>query len=158
MTKRLIQASITGFEGEPRTVYSLYDLDTGLLVVNKEVAFREDRFGGCVIVSNAELPAREALFTVDHFPEAIEAFFELSRGKQIHIEDKASRSNPTHCIQDDGLSTNGGRTYRINPNTLNCQVAVMATCWYVKRSRTLNKVVNMADRLLEIQRGGILSV
>ncbi|NDI85083.1 hypothetical protein [Undibacterium crateris] len=153
-----IQAVISGFQGRPCTVYAYYDEESDVLVISKEAASRSDRFKDCFLISNIDLPERDAVFAPEDFNDAITHFFEMICDSKLTIKDAASRCNPTNSIEKDGVNENGKRAYRISPETSNGQVAVLSIVWHVKNARTVCKVLDMQDRFADLQLGMMMTI
>lgn len=150
-----IQSSITGYGGQPCTLYSAYNQESKVLVVSVEAGYRTERRDGCTIIANDPQIDRDKLFTEEDLQDAIVAFFMLQGGvagdnvsPRLVFDDKAARSNPAHAIEKDGIDASGQR-FRINANITSAQVAALATCWHVsKKLDVIDNVLTMADRLI----------
>lgn len=153
-----IQCSIKGFYGAPATIYSMLDATTGILVVQKSAKYRADRFSDCVLVSNANLDSRDVLFTPDDFRDAIDAFFELYRAGEVKIVDSLAGANPENKIEVDGVRDNGRANYVLASEISCTQIAVLASCWHVKRAGNISAVIDMQDRLLDILQGDFITI
>jgi hypothetical protein len=151
-----IQASIAGFGKTAATVYALYDEESGLLVVSKAVAYRQDRFQDSLLISNQDLPARDVHFREDMLQDAITCFFDVQNSGRLMIEDTAQQCNPSQQIEMDDVKQNG-RSYRLQ-SVSDAQIGVLAMCQYVKRARVISNSISMADALLEISKGAIYSI
>ena len=149
-----IQSVFKGYAGDGVTVYSKWT--NGILVVSKIAAYREDRFKECLIVTDCELPARESFFTDEHISDAIGAYMHMKACGELDIADAAARGNPEHWVQD-ADTNNGLRRFMVKPQVENAVVAVLATCWQVKRSKTISKSLSLMDALLT-QRGMIQTI
>lgn len=149
-----IQAVFKGYAGEGVTVYSKWT--NGILVVSKIAPYRDDRFKDCLIIADAELPARETFFTDEHISDSIGAYMHMKACGELDIVDAAARANPEHWVQD-ADTNNGLRRFMVKPQVDNAVVAVLATCWQVKRSKAVTKSLSMMDALL-VQRGTIQTI
>ncbi|MFM0432404.1 hypothetical protein PQQ75_25560 [Paraburkholderia aspalathi] len=149
-----IQAIFKGYAGEGVTVYSKWV--NGILAVNKVVAYREDRFKECLIITNCELTSRESFFTDDHISDAIGAYMHMKAHGEIDIADSVARANPENWVQD-ADTNNGERRFMVKPQVDNAVMAVLASCWQVKRSKAISKSLSMMDALLT-QRGTIHTI
>ena len=163
-----IQATITGYFGKPCTLFSAYDQDAQVLVISVETDYRRERREGCMVITNDTNIERDGLFSEAELQQAIAAFFTLqggiaSDGKagRLVFADKAARANPAQSIEKDGMDSNGQR-FRISESISSAQIAALATCWYAaSRIGTLDKVLNMAEKLIEIElfnRGAIFTI
>lgn len=152
-----IQANIIGYPGEPVTLLSFYDAETSLLVVHKDVKYREDRVSDSVIVSNTDLPARESLFDNDQVEEGILCYLEMKNSGRIDMREAAARFDPSQKIQP-VESTNAKVRFQVHPLIDNGAIAVIATCWHVKRAKGIERHLSAADALYSIARGSILSI
>lgn len=162
----LIQASFTGFQGKPVTLFSAYAEDSGILVVSTETEFRMARRDGCAVVTNdRNLQARDRLFTNDDMNDAIRTYFDLKGGRasdglsaRLAFKEAVQRHDPAGAIERDGI-TESGPKYRVL-DVISCgQMAVLATCWYVETvGKNVDKVLDAADFLLRLQRGEVLTI
>ncbi|GAB4059212.1 hypothetical protein [Uliginosibacterium sediminicola] len=159
-----IQATISGFGGEPGTVFSGYDQDSKILVVSKAVGYKKDRFRSCLVITNNKDLDNESLFGVEQFNDAIKAFYALrggvasdSRSRRLSFDNDASRANPENAIEQDGLDANGPR-YRISPDLTNIQAAVLATCLYAVNADSISDVVEMAEMFRQFEAGAVITV
>jgi len=140
-----IQAIFKGDAGDAVTVYSKWT--SGILVVSKIAPYREDRFKDCLIIADADVPARESFFTDEHISDSITAYMHMKACGELDIADAAARSNPEHWVQD-ADTNNGLRRFMVKPQVDNAVVAVLATCWQIKRSKTIIKSLSLMDALL----------
>lgn len=159
-----IQATFTGFGGQPCSLFSAYDSDVRVLVVSAEVAYRADRRKGCIVLTNVADLDRDALFTDADLMPAIAAFHSLRTGvasdgqsARLAFSERASRSNPEQAIERDGIDINGPK-YRVSDGITCGQVAALATCLYATRCGTMESVVEMAETLRCLLSGEILTV
>jgi hypothetical protein len=163
-----IQSTIVGYQGKPRTVFCAYNDETRILVVSVETDYRSERRDNCLVITNDVSIQRDMLFSEDDLQAAIEAFFMLQGGiavdgksARLAFADKAMRANPAQSIEKDGMDTNGQR-FRISENITSAQIAALAACWYVeKRVGVVNDVLDMADKLLELDQlalGGVVTI
>lgn len=149
-----IQAIFKGYAGDAVTVYSKWT--NGILAVSKIVAYREDRFKDCLIIADADVPARESFFTDEHISDAIGAYMHMKACGELDISDAAARGNPEHSVQD-ADTNNGLRRFMVKPQVDNAVVAVLASCWQVKRSKAISKGLSLMDSLLT-ERGTIHTI
>jgi hypothetical protein len=149
-----IQAIFKGYAGDSVTVYSKWT--SGILVVSKIVAYREDRFKDCLVIADAEVPARESFFTDEYISDAIAAYMHMKACGELDISDAAARGNPEHWVQD-ADTNNGLRRFMVKPQVDNAVMAVLASCWQVKRSKAVSKSLSMMDALLTM-RGTIQTI
>jgi len=159
-----IQATFTGYEGKPCSLFSAYDPDAQVLVIGAQADYRRERRDGCIVLTNVpELP-RDKLFTdVDLLP-AITAFHALKNGlaadgkaSRLEFAARAARANPEQSIERDGIDVNGPR-YRISPTVTCAQIAALATCLYAVKSDTVARTVEMAESLRRLLSGGIVTI
>lgn len=149
-----IQAIFKGYAGDGVTVYSRWT--NGILVVSKIVAYREDRFKDCLIIADADVPARESFFADEHIDDAVAAFMHMDACGELDISDAAARGNPVNSVQAADTTT-GQRRFVVKPQVDNAVMAVLASCWQVKRSKTISKSLSMMDAL-RMQRGTIHTI
>jgi hypothetical protein len=163
-----IQSSIVGYSGKPCSLFSAYDEESKVLIVSVEADYRRERRDGCLIITNDPDIDRDMLFSEDDMKAAITSFFSLQGGmamdnksNRLVFADKAARANPAQSIEKDGMDANGQK-YRISENITCAQIAALATCNYVvSRHGTIEKMLDMADTLNELQQlqsGFILTI
>ncbi|MGZ8220042.1 MAG: hypothetical protein ACXWT0_00190 [Methylobacter sp.] len=164
-----IQSTIVGYSGKPRTLFSAYNAETRILVISVDADYRKERRDGCMVITNDDSIQRDMLFTEEDLQASIEAFFMLQGGvatdgksARLVFSDKAMRGNPAQSIEKDGMDTSGQR-FRISENITSAQIAVLAACWYAeKRLNVVNDVLDMADRLLDLDHqlslGGVVTI
>lgn len=144
-----IQATIAGFSGQPVTLLALLDENTGVLVVSKEVTYREERIGeDFALVTNIDLPDCDMRFDNDHMRDAIRTFFTRSAQQTLVIENAVRRYDPNQKIQRDKV-TERGQTYELHPDIQNGQVAVLAIIAFTDKNASLDACLEMADELAE---------
>lgn len=149
-----IQAIFKGYAGDGVTLYSKWM--NGILVVSKIAPYRTDRFKDCLIIADADVPARESFFTDDHISDAIAAYMHMKALHEIDFMEAASRANPDRFVQEGDTNT-GERRFMVKPQVENYGMAVLATCWQVKRSKTISKNLSLMDSLLT-RRGTIHTI
>jgi hypothetical protein len=153
-----IQASISGYGMAPATVYSFYKVESDIVIVNKEVAYRTERFSDAILIGDVGLAERDSLFGDSDFTDAIEEFFVRANGKTLMIEDKAARCDPRQKLELDGMSDTGKRLYRVSPDITCGQVAVLATAWYVKKAQGISGALAMQDWFINADQGAFVTI
>jgi len=159
-----IQATFTGYEGKPCSLFSAYDPDTHILVIGAEADYRTERRDGCIVLTNVpELP-RDKLFTDADLLPAIAAFQALKNGlaadgkaSRVEFAPRAARANPEQSIERDGIDVNGPK-YRVSPAVTCGQIAALATCLYAIKSDTVARTVEMAESLRRLLSGDIVTI
>jgi hypothetical protein len=159
-----IQATFTGYGGQPCSLFSAYDPEARVLVVSAEAPYRPERREGCTVLTNVPDITRDKLFTDADLLPAITAFHSLKNGvagdgkaARLVFGDRANRANPGPAIEQDGIETSGPK-YRINAGVTCAQVAALATCLYAVRSDTVERTVQMAEAFRHLAGGGILTI
>jgi len=159
-----IQATFTGYEGKPCSLFSAYDPDTHILIIGAEADYRTERRDGCIVLTNVpELP-RDKLFTDADLLPAITAFHALKNGlaadgkaSRLEFAARAARANPEQSIERDGIDVNGPK-YRVAHAVTCGQIAALATCLYAVKSDTVARTVEMAESLRRLLSGDILTI
>lgn len=159
-----IQATFTGYGGQPCSLFSAYDPEARVLVVSIEAPYRAERREGCVVLTNVPDITRDKLFSDEDILPAITAFQSLKNGvaadgtaARLVFGERANRANPTASIEQDGIETSGPK-YRINSGVTCAQMAALATCLYAVRSDTVERTVRMAEAFRHLASGGILTI
>jgi hypothetical protein len=159
-----IQATFTGYGGQPCSLFSAYDTESRVLVVSAEAPYRAERREGCTVLTNVPDITRDKLFTDADLLPAISAFQALKNGvaadgkaPRLVFGDRANRANPGAAIEQDGIEVSGPK-FRINATVTCAQVAALATCLYALRSDTVESTVRMAEAFRHLAGGGILTI
>lgn len=156
-----IQANITGYGGQPVSLFSAFDDDTGILTLAVEADYRSERREGCLLITNIKGIERDAWFGNDQLDEAIASFQHMrthiakdGRASCLVIGDRAQRANPAGAIEQDGIKERGMK-YRVSPDISNAHVAALATChWAAHYGGMVQKTVDASDDLLSQLLGG----
>ena len=108
--KTTIQANITGYEGKPATLFSLYDSESAVVALSKLLDFKaEQKFPDSLMIGNDPRYQVDFNFSNDMLREAIKAYYELKNA--LAADDKSSRlawgneamnADPVNAIQVDG--------------------------------------------------------
>lgn len=147
-----IQAVIGGYGPEAVTLVGVLDADTGVLVVAKQIAHREERVKeDFAIVSNLRLPEVDFTFRDDHVESAIRSYFDRRAQGLVEIESEAARFTPDHKIEADGINETG-RKYRMAPDIAAGQVAVLAMVAFVDAQSTIGAITDMLSDLDDLYR------
>lgn len=150
-----IQASISGYNGKPATVYSVYDHESAILAVSVEAEFcRERKSSDIVLISNDKMTNYDSFFEEKLFLQGIESYLALAKGvaangvgARLVFADRAKRSDPMSAIEMDGMNESGSR-YRISPDVTNAQVAALASCWYAHKQAGLAEIaINLHEKI-----------
>ena len=149
-----IQATISGFEGKPCSLFSLYDQRSKVLVVAKVADYRIEREGNSAIITNVSDIERDALFSEkENLFDSILAFNKLMRGRsmdgsteRIVFNSRANQANPSGVISTDGIDVNGTK-YRVSPEITCAQVACLATAYFVMKLDPVERGMTMINHL-----------
>lgn len=157
MSKNIpVQACVTGYNGPPCTLMSLYDPQKGVLLVHKISALEKVRQRGCLTVTTiSRMDDYDALFTADHIGEAIEAYESLAPG--INYTAEAMRANPGAAIQVEGYNETGVKR-TISDAITNEKLALLATCWVLASQDATTAAIGMADEIAAMIDGRPLSI
>lgn len=154
-----VQASISGYGGQPATVFSAYDETSGILAVSVESSYRQDRVGDCMVIANSAGVPCDSHFHEKDLPAAIDAYYAMRNGvstdglsTRLSFGDRAVRTNPDSAIEFDAMNESG-KKFRVNANITNAQLAVLATCLYAVRAGEIQDTVVMTETMLDILRG-----
>ena len=145
----LIQATFVGYQGEPCTVFSVYD-STERLAVGAIKNYQKARREGCVVITNDTTLERDLFFTDEMLAEAISGYFTLRNGiakdggNRLVIGQTNNRASPEGAVQALEVSTNG-RKYQINPEISNAQMALLATCYYALSATAIVETIELGD-------------
>lgn len=156
-----IQANITGYGGQPVSLFSAYDDDTGILTLAVEADYRSERREGCLLITNVKGIERDAWFGNDQLDEAIASYQHLrvqiaqdGSSSCLVIGERAQRANPGNAIEHDGFNERGMK-YRISADMNNAQAAALATCrWAAHYGGMVKKITEASSDLLAQLMGG----
>lgn len=146
--------SISGFGqagSKPVTLLCALDEPTGVLVVGKEVAFKEGRIEGFSLVTNVDLHQRDFFFTVDHLRDAIRDYFAKSGQGLLAIDDEVARYAPESQIEVDGIDERGPK-YRLSADVGNGHVAILAAVAFVSVQEPKQALIGAMDEFAELYR------
>ncbi|WP_175785278.1 hypothetical protein [Burkholderia ambifaria] len=149
MTMLLIQASITAYQGPSANLLGAYDSDTGLLIVERELA-RDERIDDAVFVTDdPRAEDRDRLFNEDNLQAAIRSFFRAKHSGLVELEKSVKRHDPEHKIEAEGVTEQGSK-YRVNPEATNGQIAVLAMMDAVAVAGHAEAASDFADNLIDM--------
>lgn len=147
-----IQASIAGFGGEPASLLANLDANTGVLVIVKQIKFREERAAAdLALVSNLDLPDLDYRFEDKHLRDTIRAYYTRKAQLTLDIMTDVKRHEPDNKIEQEAVDE-GGRRYRVAPDITNGQMAVLAIIAMVETQSGFSAAVEMLDELAEMYR------
>jgi hypothetical protein len=151
-----IQTNITGFSGAPASLYSMFDKDTGVLVIAAHTALNTVKREGCLVVSNDISISRDTLFELEHLANALKNYIRLKNSKAkngiesaLVFTDKSRNADPSSVVETDGIDANGYK-FRLTSDITNAQMATLATCWQVSRFGNADSAIKiMHDTLYD---------
>lgn len=155
--KQKIQANISGYNGMPVSLFSLYDTEKGILAVAKLTPLETDRKKDFLLVTNIQnAPYKDLVFGEKNLKESIESFYQLVNGvasdkvsKRIQFSAGTKFCNPEASIQAAAIEASGTK-YILNKDITNAQVATLATCLYCKQSSAVEDAIAMANEIADI--------
>lgn len=120
-----IQATISGFQGAPCTIIGSLE-PNGVLVLVKEIKFREDRAGkDFALISNLNLPSLDMRFEDAMLSQAIRTYYTRKSQMTLEVMKELQRFLPDHKIQLETVDEHG-RRYRLADDISNGQMAILA--------------------------------
>lgn len=155
-----IQVSIGGFAAQATTIIGQLNERTGVLVLVKEVKYRETRIPQkseqdpvFALVSNLDLPDLDFRFEDTHVRDAIRSYFTRKSQMTLDIvpDQGLQRHMPDMKIEMEKVDE-GGRRYRVAPDITNGQIAILAAVAFVDRQQALPAAISMADELADFYR------
>ncbi|MCM1128962.1 MAG: hypothetical protein NC211_03660 [Alistipes senegalensis] len=159
-----IQATFAGFNGNACSLFSAYDTDSAVLVISAEAGYRTERRSCCIVLTNVQGIDRDTFFTDADLMQAISAFHSLKTGvasdgqsARLVFSERAARANPEQAVERDGMDVSGPK-YRVSENITNSQAAALATCLYASKCSAIENTLDMADDLLRLMRGEVLTI
>lgn len=146
----MMRVNISGYGGKAASVFAAFDRDTDLLMIVREAAEYEHhaREKFLHITNQPHDSHHDAVFTDEETKDAITAYLELEGLGLLKFGAKSSRAAPGNKIERDGMDA-GGMKYRIQPDILNVQVAVLAACLYANRQRAQKDVADFFQEMGE---------
>ena len=146
-TPMKIQASIAGYAGQPITLLGFLDKDTGVLIVAKEVKYRENREApDFALVSNLDLPDLDMKLTDDLLRDTIRSYYTRKSQMTMEVTKEVQRYEPDNKIDLEAVDENG-RRYKIDPNIQNGQIAVLAMVALIEKQVGFAAAMDMASEL-----------
>lgn len=143
---------ISGFQGQAVALASVLDEKTGVLVVAKQLAYREDRpKPDMALVSNLDLQSCDFLFSDKHLRDAIRSYFTRRSQGMLEIDSALGRYLPDNRIEQDGVDESG-RKFKISPDIDNGQIAVLATVAFIEAQKPISAAIDMANELSDFYR------
>lgn len=143
---------ISGYQGPPIALASVLDESTGVLVIAKQLSYREDRPApDMAVVSNLDLKACDFLYTDARLRDSIRAYFARRGQGTLEIESILGRYMPDNKIEQDGVDESG-RKFRISPDIDNGQIAVLATVAFVEAQKPIAHSISAMDELADFYR------
>lgn len=153
-----IQANITGFSGAPASLYSMWDKDTGTLVIAAHTALNPIKREGCLVVSNDISLNRDTLFELEHLPKALSHYIKIKNSKAknniehaLMFTDKSRNADPSSVVEMDGIDATGYK-FRLSSDITNAQIATLATCWQISRFANADMAIKLIDDTLYEER------
>lgn len=144
-----LQVSIAGYAGNPVTLVGIYDDDNGVLVIAKQVAYREGKAGeDFALVSNLDLAETDYKFVEDDLKTAIQSYFTMKAQGMVDIVEGLQRFQPDNRIESDAIDA-AGRKYRISPDIDCGQIGVLAMVCYVAKQRGIFSAIDAAKELAD---------
>lgn len=129
---------------------AIYDEDTGIFFVAKQITNRTDRAADdALLVSNMDLPVCDFRFTDDDFREAVSSYFDLTAMGTLNIHGDLQRHRPDNKIEVDRVDESG-KKYRIAPDIDNGQIAVLAIAACAAKQRSITAAMDLHAELHDI--------
>lgn len=142
-----IQVSIAGFQGQATTIIGAYNEDKGVLVIAKEVKYREERVADdFAVVANVELPVCDFTFTDKHLRDAIRAYYSRKAQGTLDLPQELLRYEPDNAIELQGVDE-GGRRYQLRQEITNGQIAILAAVAFVESQKPIQAAISAAHEL-----------
>jgi hypothetical protein len=129
-----IMVSITGYGGEKTTLLAEISPASGVLVIVKKIRFREVADDGYAFVTNTRTESYDCLFTEEHWADAIREYQVAVGTDTLTMSDLTQQYRPR--IETDGVGE-GGQKYRLHPDLVNGEVAVLALAHFHQRQRAI---------------------
>jgi hypothetical protein len=158
-----IRASITGFQGKPCTLVSIFAPDRNILMAAKILPYQKFRDADdYILISNDKNADRDSLFRDDMIMEGVRAYYQRRNSQtarnteSLRFESAVAIANPSSVIEQDGMDAHGLK-YRISDMT-NAHVGLLATCLYVEEAESIGRVFEMNDTLARLMAGDIVTI
>lgn len=146
-----IQASITGYAGQPKTIVALLEPNSGIVTISKGLTtFRKERIADDFAFVANYLSASDLRFTDKELSESIGAYFEYMQSGLILFAEQAIQFQPDNHIELDGI-TEGGRKYRIGADVSGGQIGVLAIALFCQKQQAIQGCINQFDAMLDPQ-------
>lgn len=153
----MIQANSTGYSGKSCTVLSVFNPETGVLIIKKLVSLQKERVKGCLVVAFDSAHDCDAVMTPDDFSDAVQAFLMASTtdrgaGKLLTFDQGTERASPASVIEVGEYQESGARV-RVDAGLTCEQMGVVATCWMARNQIAVEDCFDFFDQLGAFQRG-----
>ena len=153
----MIQANSTGYQGKSCTVLSVFNPETGVLIIKKMVKLQKERVKGCLVVAFDSTHDCDAVMTPDDFSDGVNAFLTINStdrgaGKLLVFDNGTDRASPASVIEVGEYQETGARI-RVDAG-LTCEhMGVVATCWLARNQTAVGDCFDMFDQMSAFQRG-----
>ncbi|NWA11931.1 hypothetical protein [Pseudomonas gingeri] len=142
-----VMVSITGYGGERTTLLATIDPATGVLVIVKNIRFREVADAGYAFVTNTRTESYDCLFTEEHWADAIREYQVAEGTETLKLSEATQRYKPR--IETDGVGE-GGQKYRLHAELINGEVAVLALAHFHQRQRAIATGADALDEWCDL--------
>lgn len=164
--KTAIQANISGYDGKPATLFSVYDSESGILVISilsKE--FKAERHNDCLMIGNDTRYPVDFIFDKESLIDSVESYNYLkkslasdNKSTRLIFSDKANNSDPVNAVQRNGYGNQGNEQHSFDIIT-NAQAAALATCLWASKSSSIDIALDGCDYLInQLMNGGLITL
>lgn len=145
-----IQTNVSGFSGKPVSLFSAYNPDDGVLIVDSVKSYMSKRATDCIFISSSKDEEYDVFIEQSELLKTIPSFFKMKNSQSIKggesriiFSKKSVTSSPASSIEEDSIVESGVK-YRISESISNAHVAVLATCDYAYN------YANEADNIIDL--------
>lgn len=154
-----IQASISGYKGGPVSVFSVYDEESDILTIARVRSVKKRRAKpDTALVTNIRGVDCDGFFDDSDFQEGIKAYFEFKnslaaddRSPRLVFSPQAGNIIIENSVQVEGMDEKGLR-YSFNGEMSNEQVAIIATCLFIRKQSGQDDAIEAMREIDNFQR------
>lgn len=144
-----IQAEINGYAGKAVNLLGALDLDSGLLIISKDLPAGERSEEALIIANDPRCQHRDTLFDEELLQDAIRLYFRAKSTGMVELLPAIAKHDPAHKIENDGVGENGTK-YRLAADISNGHIGVLALLLQAENANKGNEVASFSQDLAEL--------
>lgn len=152
-----LQSLVSGFTGKPVMVYAIYDTELEKCIIGKIGRSTAEKMSGAVLISDTETAYVDDKYEDTDITPSINDYYALLKRGALIIKENVQESDPQSAIEFEGI-TNGKKDYRVMPSIRNSQVAVLAICRHIQKSKKAEQAIQFMDDFFDLTDGLVVSI